>query len=118
MGTANRNHCNICLWSKHVDTAKGDRKATCQAGMQPVGLTFKHEGQNKIGEAMLIHVCMGCDKISINRLARDDLDNLVLDIFENSKQMSSGLRERCQQGDIYIMNDTDKEELHRQLFGH
>ena len=117
MGTANRNHCNICLWSKHVDTAKGDRKATCQAGMRPVGLTFKHEGQNKIGEVMLIHACMGCEKISINRLARDDLDSLVLDIFEVSKRMEPDLRNRCQQGNIYIMSEGDEEELHRQLFG-
>lgn len=117
MGTVNRNHCNICLWSKHVDVAKGDRRSECKGGMQPMGLTFKHEGKGKIGELMLVHLCTVCDKISINRLARDDFDDLVLEIFAQSKYMEPSLRERCQEDDIYILGEPDKEELHRQLFG-
>ena len=33
MGTKNRNHCNLCLWSKHVDEAKGDRRADCHINL-------------------------------------------------------------------------------------
>lgn len=117
MGTANRNHCNVCLWSRHVDTRKGDRRATCLGGMQPIGLTFKHEGQRKTGELMLIHLCSLCEKLSINRLARDDLDNHVLDIFERSKAMSVTVRSRCHREDIYILGDKDITELRIQLFG-
>jgi hypothetical protein len=40
MGTNNRNHCNICLWSRHVDNKPGDRRAMCHAGMKPIGLYF------------------------------------------------------------------------------
>ncbi|WP_369294026.1 RNHCP domain-containing protein, partial [Tepidiforma sp.] len=28
-GTTQRNHCNQCLWSRHVDNFPGDRKAAC-----------------------------------------------------------------------------------------
>jgi hypothetical protein len=82
-----------------------------------MGLTLKHEGRNKIGELMLIHLCSLCDKISINRLARDDLDHVVLEIFKLSGAMNSSLRKRCLEDDIYVLNDSNKEELHRQLFG-
>src|SRR3984885_5895723 len=78
MGTANRNHCNMCLWSKHVDETKGDRRSSCNGGMIPIGLTFKHEGYGRIGEMMLIHLCSSCQKISINRVARDDPEHKIL----------------------------------------
>jgi hypothetical protein len=117
MGTVNRNHCNMCLWSKHVDDSKGDRHATCHGGMQPVGLTFKHEGMGRIGEAMLIHVCSLCDKLSINRLARDDLNHNVLEIFAESAAMDPELHARITGNDIYILGETDERELRVQLFG-
>ncbi len=117
MGTANRNHCNICLWSKHVDVSKGDRHATCHGGMQPVGLSFKHEGMNRIGELMLIHLCSLCAKVSINRLARDDFDDKVLQIFADSCAMDAALRERITSGDIYILDKSDEAKLRVQLFG-
>src|SRR3990167_4544967 len=63
IGTHHRNHCPSCLWSKHVDSEKaGDRKASCGAGMKPVGLTLKQAGIDKYGkprqgELMVIHHC-------------------------------------------------------------
>lgn len=117
MGTANRNHCNLCLWSKHVDDTKGDRRATCQRGMQPIGLTFKHEGMGRVGELMLIHCCSGCDKLSINRLARDDLDDQVIAVFRESHAMEYRLLEFCRKQDIYVLDSHDEAALHAQLFG-
>jgi len=117
MGTANRNHCNICLWSKHVDTAKGDRKAGCLAGMRPIGLTFKHEGIGKTGELMLVHYCTQCEKISINRLARDDFEPTILEVFAESLNLSQALCALCEQAGIYLLTQADSKELHTQLFG-
>lgn len=117
MGTANRNHCNVCLWSKHVDVKKGDRRAVCQAGMKPVGLTFRHEGQENRGEVMLIHDCAGCEKISINRLAADDDDQLVLDIFETSLAMPNEEKQALQEMGIYVALVSDKPEILISLFG-
>lgn len=115
IGTSNRNHCNVCLWSKHVDVQKGDRKADCHGGMQPVGLTFKHEGLGRQGELMLIHHCMGCGKISINRIARDDDNSLILNIF--SSVLSEALIAKLEHENIRALEETDKPEIMRQLFG-
>jgi len=117
MGTANRNHCNLCLWSKHVDVKKGDRRAECQGGMKPIGLTFRIEDAQTRGEIMLIHDCMGCEKISINRLAADDGEALILQIYSTTCTMSEQTREMLQQQGIYVAGESDQETIHRQLFG-
>lgn len=117
MGTANRNHCNMCLWSKHVDEAKGDRRSTCHGGMEPVGLTFKHEGYGKIGELMLVHLCSICQKISINRIARDDSEQQVAEIFSQSRDLNETYRLRLAAQNIYLLSDVDSGELSMQLFG-
>ena len=115
IGTANRNHCNICLWSKHVDVQKGDRKATCHGGMRPVGLTFKHEGFGRQGELMLVHYCMDCEKLSINRIARDDDNDLILEVFAMTR--SETLMTALEQEGIRALDATDSPEVMRQLYG-
>jgi hypothetical protein len=117
MGTANRNHCNMCLWSKHVDEAKGDRRSTCQGGMKPIGLTFKHEGRNKIGEIMLIHFCSSCQKISINRVARDDPEYKIVETFNRSFDLNGDVKRRLDKEDIYLLNRGDEQDLSAQLYG-
>jgi hypothetical protein len=117
MGTVNRNHCNTCLWSKHVDEAKGDRQATCNDGMKPIGLTFKHEGYGRTDELMLIHLCLVCQKISINRLARDDLEHTILGVFSGSPGLDANLKSRLTRNDIYLLTESDRQELETQLFG-
>jgi hypothetical protein len=117
MGTSNRNHCNICLWSKHVDETKGDRRATCGGGMEPSGLTFKHEGHGRVGEIMLIHLCSVCQKISINRIARDDLECKIKDIFEQSIHLGESIKQRLNNSGIYLLSGADKAELLDQLYG-
>lgn len=117
MGTVNRNHCNMCLWSKHVDECKGDRRATCNGGMEPIGLTFKHEGHYKIGEIMLIHLCSMCQKTSINRVARDDPEYKILEVFNGSSILSHNIRKQLGMAGIYLLSEIDVQELNIQLFG-
>lgn len=117
MGSKNRNHCNICFWSKHVDEMKGDRRATCLGGMMPIGLTFKHEGVNKQGEIMLIHLCCGCQKISINRVVRDDPEPTILDIFNASLNLDGVMRTRLKNQGVYLLSVKDRTEVRAQLFG-
>lgn len=76
-GVNNRNHCPLCLCSRHVDEFKaGDRLSACHSRMPAIGLTFKRSPQKFTrgapGELMLIHRCAGCGKIVINRAAADD----------------------------------------------
>lgn len=117
MGTANRNHCTMCLWSKHVDEAKGDRRATCNGGMEPIALTLKHEGRNRIGEIMVIHLCSLCQKISINRIARDDPEHKILEIFYQSFSLGYQTRQRLQETGINALGRVDEQAVNLQLFG-
>lgn len=123
MGTEHRNHCPFCLWSKHVDLEKpGDRKSKCQAGMKPIGLTFKHEGLDKYGklrqgELMLIHECTSCGKISINRIAADDNEEAILRVFEESQKLSPEKRNQLERNGIEISSRKAEKEIRTQLFG-
>ena len=117
IGTANRNHCNRCLWSRHVDEAKGDRRATCLAGMKPIGLTFKHDGYGRQGEIMLIHLCSSCAKISINRIARDDDEQQLLSAFEWSFKLAESTKYRLAKSGISLLGVAERSELRHQLFG-
>jgi len=120
IGTKHRNHCPFCLYSKHVDLKKsGDRKSKCQGLMKPIGLTLKKEGKdrygkNKEGEIMIIHQCLKCQKISLNRIARDDKEKEIIKIFQKS-QKNDSLLKKLKKMDIDLL--TDKEKLFLRLFG-
>lgn len=124
MGTHHRNHCPSCLCSKHVDLEKpGDRKASCNAGMKPIGLTFKQAGINKYGkprqgELMIIHQCTNtdCDIISINRIASDDNSGAILSVFEKS-QTHNDVKGKIKKMGINLLTKHDEEEVRTQLFG-
>lgn len=122
-GTAHRNHCPFCLWSKHLDLdTPGDRRAGCGAAMEPIGLTFKIEGLDKWGEPrrgelMLISRCQKDGKISINRLAGDDDTQVILQVFRNSQSLETEIKKRLEEDNIKLLDTADREEINRQLFG-
>jgi hypothetical protein len=66
-GTAHRNHCPSCLWSRHLDDSPGDRSADCGAAMEPVAVSTRRDG-----EWALVHRCRGCHTVHLNRIAGDD----------------------------------------------
>jgi hypothetical protein len=71
-GGRHRNHCPLCLHSRHLDGARpGDRAGGCGATMAPIA---RFDRRN--GEPVLVHRCLGCGFERHNRLAADD--NLVL----------------------------------------
>ena len=123
VGTRQRNHCPFCLWSRHVDLERaGDRKSKCGKGMMPIGLTFKQKGADKYGklgqgELMLIHKCVGCGKVSLNRIAGDDSGKEILKVFQSSQRMNSDEIKRLKQKGINILSKKDKEKILIQLFG-
>jgi hypothetical protein len=74
LGTAHRNHCPNCLWSRHVDaTSPGDRAADCGSLMEPIAITVRGDG-----EWVLVHRCGGCDELRLNRAAGDDNPLMLL----------------------------------------
>jgi hypothetical protein len=87
--------------------------------MKPVGLTMK-KGRNKYrlgsgGELMLIHQCIECGTLSINRIAADDHPDSVMDVFYESRALSRQIRAECESQGIFIIEDT--EIIHLQLYG-
>lgn len=124
MGTAHRNHCNHCLWSKHVDTTPGDRASACLGCMEPIGVTLKHEGQDKygkekLGDVMLVHRCTACNAINLNRIAADDPEDLIVKVFDISNTHPSplpqGISDELTKQNIALLSD--KKVLEERLFG-
>ncbi len=119
-GVNNRNHCPYCLWSCHLDLyASGDRLSACKGQMQPIGLTMK-KGRNKYamearGELMLVHECVDCGALSINRIAADDDSSTILAVFQAS--IGSPIHARCEAQGILTLKSADRHVIQRQLYG-
>ncbi|MFZ6020702.1 MAG: RNHCP domain-containing protein [Chloroflexota bacterium] len=112
---SNRNHCPYCLWSRHVDLyAAGDRLSACKGNMKPIGLTFKRQrkkyGSFLQGELMLIHQCVECGAVSINRLAADDDTDRLLSVYEDSLHLDAEICRKLASIGIVLV-----EEEHRLL---
>jgi hypothetical protein len=120
-GVNNRNHCPYCLWSRHLDLfAAGDRLSACKAPMKPIGLTMKKD-RNKYrasrGELMLIHECLDCQTLSINRIAADDDSETVMAVFQESFALGHQIHTLCQQNGIVILDVEYASLVHLQLYG-
>lgn len=61
-----RDHCNYCLYSKHVDINPGDRQNNCQGMLIPIDIE-KFKDTYKI-----IYQCQKCGKQHKNIMANDD----------------------------------------------
>lgn len=119
-GVNNRNHCPYCLWSCHLDLyAAGDRLSACKGQMKPVGLTMKM-GRNKYrleggGELMLVHQCIDCGTLSINRVAADDDSSTIFTVFQES--LGSEIHRICEGYGILTLRAHDMNALYKQLYG-
>ena len=119
-GVLHRNHCPYCLWSRHLDLdCSGDRLSACRAPMRPVGLTVKRSGNRYggVGELMVIHRCEGCGTLSINRIAADDLNEVLLEIYRASARLDRRIRIGIRRSGIRLLGEGDRGMLERQLGG-
>ena len=72
-----RNHCPVCLHSKHLDVKPGDRASQCKGLMEPVGRRL----HSKKG-VQIVHRCVECGHIMYNKITEDyhqpdDIDEVV-----------------------------------------
>lgn len=74
-GTRHRNHCPVCLWSRHVDDEPGDRRCACRSPMEPVAIEVRSDR-----EWAIVHRCTGCGTLRTNRVAGDDHELSLLAI--------------------------------------
>ena len=120
-GVQNRNHCPYCLWSRHLDLLRpGDRLAACKEKMKPVGLTFKKTAKkygNWLGELMLVHLCLECGKVSINRIAADDVAGTIYDLFEGSLHLDARTKASITASGVRMLGPQDAEIMRARLFG-
>lgn len=121
-GVINRNHCPYCLWSRHLDLfAAGDRLCACKAPMRPIGLTLKESRKKYVredgGELMLIHACVECGRLSINRIAADDLSDLIFAVYERSLSQNETIRCLLADQPIRLLVEADRRLVRARLFG-
>ena len=72
-----RDHCNQCLYSKHVDNMPGDRLNTCNGLMRPIAIE-KFKDTYKI-----IYKCEKCNFVHKNIMAPDDNFEEILKLMQN-----------------------------------
>lgn len=121
-GVVNRNHCPYCLWSRHLDLlAAGDRLSACKALMRPLGLTLKksHKKYSRAGsgELMLVHACIECSKVAINRIAADDDVEAILETFDRSLELERRIRLDLKHSGILLLQGDGRELLLTGLLG-
>ena len=63
-----RNHCPVCLHSKHVDIDPGDRANPCRGLMSPIGYEMGKKGMR------IRFRCLRCGEESLNISALYDED--------------------------------------------
>lgn len=87
--------------------------------MKPIGLTFKAAGDGKTGEIMVVHKCVKCGVVRKNRIAGDDKEEIILEIFKKSveKAVSKEVEAALLSEDIHLLGKTDEREVLTQLFG-
>ncbi len=73
-----RDHCNHCLYSKHVDINPGDRANECKGLLKPIGIE-KYKDTYKI-----IYRCKKCHELHKNIMANDDNMDRIIEISKNN----------------------------------
>ena len=72
-----RDHCNHCLYSKHLDINPGDRQNKCKGLLKPIGIE-KFKNTYKI-----IYKCEKCNEIHKNIMANDDNVDIIIELSKN-----------------------------------
>jgi hypothetical protein len=121
-GVHNRNHCPYCLASRHLDLFEaGDRLSACKGAMLPVALTWKRSPKKYArpgdGELMLVHRCRDCDRLSINRIAADDDNALILSLLHAAAKLDHQAFDACVSAGIQVLGGADSSMVTRSLFG-
>jgi len=69
-----RDHCPVCLHSKHVDIYPGDRLEDCHGLLIPIGIQKSKKG------IQIVYRCSKCSAIRKNITAKDDNTNMIIEL--------------------------------------
>jgi hypothetical protein len=76
-GNGYTNHCNLCLYSLHVDNNPGDRSQMCRGLMIPIDIITKGGEPHSI-----IHKCTKCSEIKKNIITSSDYTSAIIKVME------------------------------------
>src|SRR3990167_4461202 len=79
-GNGYTNHCQQCLWSKHVDNSPGDRKNMCGGLMKPIRIEKKGK------EYAIIHRCAVCGIEKPNKAVKEDSFDMLVQVSAEDLQ--------------------------------
>lgn len=88
--------------------------------MQAIGLTMKNVEENPFtgrisGELMIIHRCLGCGVLSVNRIAGDDDPYVILSLID--EQRSDDIDHQLMCRGITVLTKQDEQCVKNCLFG-
>ncbi len=66
---------------------------------------------------MLVHLCTECEKVSLNRIAADDIAENLLEVFQNSLQPDQHTQAALQRAQVEVLKVGEKELVYTRLFG-
>lgn len=66
---------------------------------------------------MIIHHCSRCQKISINRIARDDLESEILNTLYKSQNLDNFIKKLLVKDKIELLTYDNEFEVLERLFG-
>ncbi len=91
--------------------------------MAPIGITLKisgadkFTGETKYGDVMLVHQCVTCGAVAINRIAADDAEPAILKVFENSLRLAPDVRNTLTAPKIKLLGEAQRQLITERLFG-
>ena len=90
--------------------------------MKPIGLVFKNIEYNPFtdkssGELMIVHLCLGCGRISCNRIAGDDNPYVVTCLLEEPAKLSKEIITGLTNQGIRLLTQDNKQEVLTALYG-
>jgi hypothetical protein len=81
-GDGYTNHCQNCLYSKHVDINPGDRSCDCGGLMKPISL------ENKSDVFYIVHRCEKCNFVRRNKAQKGDNFQKLIELSTNYPQQN------------------------------
>jgi hypothetical protein len=89
--------------------------------MRPVGLALKRSKKKYArpgqGELMLIHLCVDCGKVSLNRIAADDDSELIFEVYTSSFALDEHVHTQLYEHGVDALQSQDIHLVQAQLFG-
>jgi hypothetical protein len=76
-GNGYTNHCQRCLYSKHVDMEPGDRLNDCTGLMEPIYVSYSNNNE------YILHKCLKCSFEKKNTINSLDSVEAMIDIQKN-----------------------------------